>query len=105
MATDLRLTVAEDSEILCPPERRVHQRVVKRVIDLSGALTLLCLLSPLLLFVALLIVFADGFPICYLRRVVGSRGEFDAYKFRPMGRDADAVLELNPEVREAFSKN
>ena len=105
MATDLRLTVADDSEILCPPERRVHQRVLKRMIDLSGALALLCLLSPLLLFVALLIVFTDGFPICYLRRVVGSRGEFNAYKFRTMCRDADAVLELNPELREAFRQN
>ena len=105
MSTDLRLTVADDAEILCPPERRVHQRVLKRVIDVSGALILLCLLSPLLLFVALLIVVGDGFPVCYLRRVVGSRGEFNAYKFRTMCRDADAILEHNPELREAFTQN
>jgi len=105
MSTDLRLTVADDSEILCPPERRVHQRVLKRGIDLLGALTLLCLLSPLLLLVALLIVVADGFPVYYLRRVVGPRGEFNAYKFRTMCRDADAILELNPELREAFTQN
>jgi lipopolysaccharide/colanic/teichoic acid biosynthesis glycosyltransferase len=105
MATDLRLTVADDSEILCPPERRVHQRILKRAIDLLGALTLLCLLSPLLLLIALLVVFADGFPIYHLRRVVGSRGEFNAYKFRTMCRDADAILELNPELRQAFSQN
>jgi lipopolysaccharide/colanic/teichoic acid biosynthesis glycosyltransferase len=105
MSSDLRLTVADDPEILCPPERRVHQRVLKRLIDLLGALTLLCLLFPLLLFVALLIVVADGFPIYYLRRVVGSGGEFNAYKFRTMCRDADAILELNPELRQAFSQN
>lgn len=105
MSTDLRLTIADDSEILCPPERRVHQRVLKRVMDLLGALVLLCLLSPLLLFVALLIVAADGFPIYYLRRVVGSGGEFHAYKFRTMCRDADAILELNSQLREAFSQN
>jgi lipopolysaccharide/colanic/teichoic acid biosynthesis glycosyltransferase len=105
MATDLRLTVADDSEILCPPARRFHQRVLKRVIDLLGAFSLLCLLSPLLFLVALLIVVADGFPIYYLRRVVGSRGEFNAYKFRTMCRDADSILERNPELREAFSQN
>jgi lipopolysaccharide/colanic/teichoic acid biosynthesis glycosyltransferase len=105
MSTDLRLTVADDSEIFCPPERRVSKRVLKRVIDVLGALILLCLLSPLLIFVALLIVVADGFPVYYLRRVVGSRGEFNAYKFRTMCRDADAILELNPELREAFRQN
>ena len=105
MATHLRLTVADDSEILCSPKRRLHQRILKWVIDLFGALTLLLLLSPLLLLIALLIVVTDGFPIHYLRRVVGSRGEFNAYKFRTMCRDADAVLELNPELREEFRQN
>jgi lipopolysaccharide/colanic/teichoic acid biosynthesis glycosyltransferase len=35
---------------------------------------------------------------------VGGRGEFDAYKFRTMVRDADNVLAANPELNHAFSK-
>jgi lipopolysaccharide/colanic/teichoic acid biosynthesis glycosyltransferase len=66
---------------------------------------LLCALSPLLLVVMLLIWITAGFPIFYLRRVVGTDGEFDAYKFRTMCRDADAILQANPELREAFAQN
>lgn len=86
-------------------ERRVHERALKGAIDLLGAFVLVCLLSPVLLVIVLLISLSDGFPIIYLRRVVGAEGEFDAYKFRTMCRNADSVLEANPELREAFSQN
>jgi len=78
---------------------------LKRAIDVFGAITFLCLLSPLLLFIASLIALIDGFPIVYLRRVVGAHGEFDAYKFRTMCREADTILEASPELREAFTHN
>lgn len=70
-----------------------------------GATILLLLLSPLLLFIALLIALTDGFPIIYLRRVVGVEGEFNAYKFRTMCRNADAVLQSSPGLQEAFTQN
>jgi lipopolysaccharide/colanic/teichoic acid biosynthesis glycosyltransferase len=78
---------------------------LKRVIDLGGAIGLLGLLSPVLLGVALLVWMSDGFPVLYLRRVVGTEGEFDAYKFRTMCRGADAVLAANSELRDAFVRN
>lgn len=86
-------------------KRRAHERVLKRALDLSGALVLGCVLFPVVCGIAVLILITDGLPILYLRRVVGARGEFDAYKFRTMCRDADAILEANHELREIFSKN
>jgi lipopolysaccharide/colanic/teichoic acid biosynthesis glycosyltransferase len=70
-----------------------------------GASALICLLSPVLFLVVLVIAMSDRFPIIYLRRVVGVEGEFDAYKFRTMCRDADAILETNHQLRETFTKN
>ena len=83
----------------------MYERVLKRAIDLLGASGLLCLLSPMLLVLVLLIWISDGLPIFYLRRVVGSEGEFDAYKLRTMYRDADAILQADPELGKAFARN
>ena len=105
MSAPLRLTLASRPPTLRSQQRPAFQRVLKRAIDIFGAIAFLCLLSPLLVFIALLIALMDGFPIIYLRRVVGVPGEFDAYKFRTMCRDADAILEASPELREAFSHN
>ena len=88
-----------------PQETHVYQRALKRMVDVLGAVVLLCLLSPLMFFIALLIAVNDGFPIIYLRRVVGKQGEFDAYKYRTMCCNADAILESSPELREAFAQN
>lgn len=81
------------------------QRLGKRVIDLVGALCAIALLSPLFVVIALLVKLHDRGPTIYLRRVVGLRGEFDAYKFRSMRPDADAVLLANPALRRAFEHN
>src|ERR1700732_4259881 len=105
MSTHLRLTVAGEPAMLGAQGRRGYERLLTRAIDLSGAISLLCLFSPLLLFIVLLITVTDGLPIIYLRRVVGPDGEFDAYKFRTMCRNADAILEASPELREAFNQN
>lgn len=105
MSLPSRLTLARPSPNLCPQERPVYKRAMKRAIDVAGALFLLCLLSPLLLIIALLIAVTDGSPIIYFRRVVGADGEFDAYKFRTMCRNADAILEASPELHEAFRQN
>jgi lipopolysaccharide/colanic/teichoic acid biosynthesis glycosyltransferase len=66
------------------------------LIDVTGAAALLVLCSPVLLLAALLVKFGDGGPCLYRRRVIGSRGEFDAYKLRTMRVDADQILQRNP---------
>ena len=80
-------------------------RVVKGCIDRVGAGILLVLLLPLLLLVALLVLADDGSPLIYRRRVIGRRGEFDAFKFRTMRRNADAILEGDEALRSEFERN
>jgi lipopolysaccharide/colanic/teichoic acid biosynthesis glycosyltransferase len=105
MTAPLRLSVTSRPPALYTQERPVCQRALKRAIDVVGSIIFLCLLGPLLLFIAMLIAFTDGFPIIYLRRVVGVSREFNAYKFRTMCRNADAILQASPELREAFTHN
>jgi lipopolysaccharide/colanic/teichoic acid biosynthesis glycosyltransferase len=92
-------------QVLGIRRRQAYEHFLKRAIDLFGSVLLLCLLSPMFLVVALLIWISDGRPVLYPRRVVGSRGEFDAYKFRTMLRNADAILAADPELRDAFIRD
>jgi lipopolysaccharide/colanic/teichoic acid biosynthesis glycosyltransferase len=105
MTAPLRLSATSRPPLFHPQQRPAYQRASKRAIDLVGSIILLSLLGPLLVFIALLIAFTDGFPIIYLRRVVGVSREFNAYKFRTMCRNADAILQASPELREAFTQN
>lgn len=86
-------------------KRQAYEHFLKRVIDLFGSSVLLCLMSPVFVIVALLVWISDGPPIFYFRRVVGSPGEFNAYKFRTMLRNADAILAADPELRDAFTRD
>lgn len=76
--------------------------MAKRAIDLCGSLLLILLLSPLFLAIALILLIADGTPILHRRRVLGTNGDFDAFKFRTMRRDADAMLHNNPSLRRQY---
>ncbi|MGB8523757.1 MAG: sugar transferase [Candidatus Acidiferrales bacterium] len=78
---------------------------MKRCIDFVGAAFLIMLLLPLLIFVVILILLDDGRPVLYRRRVVGIGGQFDAFKFRSMRRDADAILNANPALQAEFERN
>ena len=80
------------------------QRLLKKCIDLVVAGILVVLLIPLFLLLSLLIVLDDGLPIVYRRRVVGTNGEFDAFKFRSMRRDADAMLAGDPVLQAQFQE-
>jgi lipopolysaccharide/colanic/teichoic acid biosynthesis glycosyltransferase len=80
-------------------------RALKRGLDFFGAAILLVLLAPLFAVLALLVLFDDGRPILYRRRVVGRQGEFDAFKFRSMRRDADEILQRDPALRAEFEKD
>ncbi len=79
--------------------------LMKGVLDYVGATLLLVLLSPLLLFIALLIRMDSPGPVIHRRRVVGLNGRvFDAYKFRTMIVDADAYLENHPELKREWEE-
>jgi lipopolysaccharide/colanic/teichoic acid biosynthesis glycosyltransferase len=80
-------------------------RRIKRFIDIGGSLVLIVVLSPLLVAIALLVYLTDGAPVIHRRRVVGPRGEFDAFKFRSMCRDADTMLDSDDALRQTFREN
>jgi exopolysaccharide biosynthesis polyprenyl glycosylphosphotransferase len=66
---------------------------LKWILDYFGALCGLLLLSPVLMAIAIAVRLDSPGPIVYRRRVLGCRGRvFDAYKFRTMRVDGDAIL-------------
>ena len=68
-----------------------RRAIVKRVFDIAAASILLLLSFPLMLLVAILIVFEDGFPVFYRQERVGLDGRlFKVVKFRSMRQDAES---------------
>jgi lipopolysaccharide/colanic/teichoic acid biosynthesis glycosyltransferase len=81
------------------------QRFLKDGIDLVGAGILAIILMPLFILVSLIVLMDDGRPVIYRRRVVGTNGEFDAFKFRSMKCDAEAILSKDPALKTKFERN
>jgi lipopolysaccharide/colanic/teichoic acid biosynthesis glycosyltransferase len=73
--------------------------------DLMGSAILLVFAAPLVIVLALRIKFHDGGPAFFRRRVVGPKGEFDAFKLRTMRVDADEILRRDQELRRQFEVN
>lgn len=83
----------------------VKRQFLKDCIDLTVATIFILILSPLFVVLGLLVALDDGWPIIYRRRVLGKNGEFDAYKFRSMKRNADAILAKDDALRSEFERN
>lgn len=82
-------------------------RVIKRIVDLVGALSGLALLVPLLPFIVTMIKLETAGPVLFKQVRVGRRGRlFDCYKFRSMGLDAESRKQelgyLNEATGAAF---
>jgi lipopolysaccharide/colanic/teichoic acid biosynthesis glycosyltransferase len=101
MSTSLETTLYAQKAV----RDRKLQRLGKRCLDYVGAGILIVLLAPLFLAVGVLVVLDDGWPISYRRRVVGMNGEFNAFKFRTMRQEADAILAGNPDLKAEFEQN
>jgi lipopolysaccharide/colanic/teichoic acid biosynthesis glycosyltransferase len=83
------------------------QQVAKRALDIVVSLTLLTLLSPLFVLVAVLVKLTSRGPALYEFRVLGKNARpFVAYKFRTMVENADdlkpALLSHNEMQGPAF---
>lgn len=79
--------------VLAPPVQSLRVRVLKRTVDVLGALLLLLVLSPLLVAVAWVIHRDDPGPVLFRQERVGLGGRtFRIWKFRTMCVDADARL-------------
>ena len=77
--------------------------VMKRVLDFIISLFALIILSPLFLFVSLIILISDGKPILFRQKRVGRNNElFTIYKFRTMKRGTENVA--SGELENANSK-
>ncbi len=75
------------------PRVRVNYAFWKRILDFTGSLTLILLLSPILLAIALSVKLSSPGPIIYKQKRVGRYGvTFEFLKFRSMYRDADQRL-------------
>lgn len=74
------------------------QLLIKRLFDIIFSLTLIILLAPLILFIALLIWVTMGRPILFRQRRVGYKGQvFTIYKFRTMTEERDENGNLLPD--------
>lgn len=66
------------------------QRVAKRALDVVVSLTVLALLSPLLLYIAIRVRFSSPGPIFFRQERIGVHGQpFTIFKFRSMYTDAE----------------
>lgn len=86
-------------------KRGIHLEMLKRLLDIFGAATLIVLLLPLFIFAAVLVFIDDGAPLIHRRRVLGPTGDFDAFKFRTMRRNADLLLAANPRLLAEYQRN
>jgi exopolysaccharide biosynthesis polyprenyl glycosylphosphotransferase len=107
LTTGMRVEEVGCVPLMTPQRLRITgiDAVLKSMLDYVSATCLLLLLAPLLLVIALLVKLDSPGPALHRRRVLGESGRpFDAFKFRTMVVDADAVLEKSPDLREAFAK-
>lgn len=81
-------------------------KLLKRLIDLGGALCGLLILAIVLPAIASLIWLEDAGPIFYKQKRVGHNGQpFFLYKLRTMTVDAETYLEQHPALLAAWQAN
>lgn len=84
-------------------------QLIKRCFDISAAVTVILLGSPVLLWIAIKVA-ASGRPIFYGHKRVGQNGKhFLCYKFRTMAVNADVLLkellERDPQARAEWDRD
>lgn len=89
------------------PEPHFGYNFIKRVIDITGSATLILLLLPVFVAIAIALWVTSGLPVFFVQRRLGQRGaEFGCWKFRTMVRDAETrraeVLHLNTTEGPTF---
>ncbi|MFH1348580.1 MAG: exopolysaccharide biosynthesis polyprenyl glycosylphosphotransferase [Patescibacteria group bacterium] len=67
-------------------------RVFKRIFDLIGSIALIIILSPILILIGCAVFLESGWPILYISKRIGERGNTNipVLKFRSMVKDADS---------------
>lgn len=81
-------------------------RLLKALLDLTVTLAVLLLGWPVFLGLALWVHLDSPGPILHRRRVLGLGGKpFDAFKFRSMRVDGDAILAQQPQLQAELAQN
>ncbi|MEJ3403896.1 sugar transferase [Rathayibacter sp. YIM 133350] len=85
------------------PRYEGRKLYLKRAFDITVSATLIALLSPLLVIVAIVVARSSPGPVLFRQQRVGLRGEhFDMLKFRSMYQNAEEMLEqLRQQQRDA----
>jgi lipopolysaccharide/colanic/teichoic acid biosynthesis glycosyltransferase len=79
---------------------------LKSLMDYCFTVVGLILLSPLLLALALIVKLDSPGPVFHRRRVMGKGGtQFDAFKFRTMYVNGDAILAANPQLKAQLEQD
>jgi lipopolysaccharide/colanic/teichoic acid biosynthesis glycosyltransferase len=79
---------------------------LKVAVDLVLFVFLLIVSAPLLLGFAIAIKLDSPGPVLYRRRVMGLNGkQFDAFKFRTMHVNGEAILDSMPELKAELANN
>jgi len=81
-------------------------RALKAMLDYSLTIPAVILLSPIFLGIGLAIKLDSPGPIIHRRRVMGVNGRaIDAFKFRTMYVNGDALLDAHPELKEELARS
>ena len=105
-ATDVVGTSEAAREQVLVRHRRRSYAVAKRVFDVIVSSVALIVLSPLFLIISLCVALTGGLPVLYKQPRVGKGGKtIHVLKFRTMVHNADALLEKDPELRQAYEEN
>ena len=105
-------TSMEVEEIAFIPFTRINKvrltgwdKALKAALDYAIAIPLMILGAPLFFLVALAVKLDSDGPIFHRRQVLGINGTvFDAFKFRTMVADGDAVLVKYPALQEELAR-
>jgi exopolysaccharide biosynthesis polyprenyl glycosylphosphotransferase len=108
LTTGMRVHEVSAVPLMTPHRVRITglDAVLKTALDYFGAAIGLVALCPAFLVIGLLIKLDSPGPVFHRRRVLGRGGKaFDAFKFRTMIPDADAVLAADPALRAAYERD
>jgi lipopolysaccharide/colanic/teichoic acid biosynthesis glycosyltransferase len=85
--------------------RNARDETLKSIVDFSLTVIGLTLISPLLVILAVIVKLDSPGPALYRRRVMGRGGtQFDAFKFRTMLVNGNAILAAHPELRAEWER-
>jgi len=105
MAVCFKALSDEDRQMVYDMAHRSYI-AAKRIIDFSLGLIAIILCFPVALIIALLIKLSSPGPALFVQPRLGKNNKvFNLYKFRTMVRDAEALLQKDPELKARYDKN